>query len=302
MKKTLLFCLSMCLILLLAACGSKEPADSASESAPPEESGQKIASLSIHVTNNLLALGIQPAGSVVGGKVGDFLPHVADQLKGTEKLGEAKDVNMEALLALEPDLILVDKEFAGQDLSKYEGIAPVEVIDLDQGTWRDHLTQLGKLLDRESEASTFIEDYDQKAQQVKSTLPDTIKSGTAMAIRINAKELRVFTTDRPLGPILFDDLDLTPAKGIEELNPNEPYEVISQEVLPDFEADTIFVVVDAEDDAQQSFKEIQQSAIWQGLKAVKQNQVFVIKEQPWLDYSAVGNKMALDEAQSLLSK
>lgn len=302
MKKTPLLCLYVCFILLLAACANKEPADSASHSKPVEKEEQKIASLSIHLTNNLLALGIQPAGSVVGGKAGDFLPHVADQLKGTEKLGEAKDVNMEALLALEPDLILVDKEFAGQDLAKYEDIASVEVIDLDQGTWRNHLTALGKLLDHESEASTFIKKYDEQSQTLKAELPDAIQSGTAMAIRINAKELRVFTTARPLGPILFDDLGLKPAKGIEQLDSNQPYEVISQEVLPDFDADTLFVVVDAEDDAQQAFKEIQKSAIWQGLKAVKQDQVFLIKEQPWLDYSSIGNKMALDEAETLLAK
>lgn len=302
MKKTPLLCLYVCFILLLAACANKEPADSASHSKPVEKEEQKIASLSIHLTNNLLALGIQPAGSVVGGKAGDFLPHVADQLKGTEKLGEAKDVNMEALLALEPDLILVDKEFAGQDLAKYEDIASVEVIDLDQGTWRNHLTALGKLLDHESEASTFIKKYDEQSQTLKAELPDAIQSGTAMAIRINAKELRVFTTARPLGPILFDDLGLKPAKGIEQLDSNQPYEVISQEVLPDFDADTLFVVVDAEDDAQQAFKEIQKSAIWQGLKAVKQDQVFLIKEQPWLDYSSIGNKMALDETETLLAK
>lgn len=300
MKHSFLFSLFLCFTLLLSACSSNaQPADDDSKAAEKEE--QKIASLSVHLTNNLLALGIQPAGSVVGGKVKDFLPHVADQLKGTEKLGEAKDVNMEALLALEPDLILVDKELGGQDISKYEDIAPVEVIDLDEGTWRDHLTTLGQLLDREEEANTFIQKYDEQTEQLKAELPDAIKAGTAMAIRINAKELRVFTTGRPLGPILFNDLGLMPAEGVNELDKNEPYEVISQEVLPDFEADTLFVVVDAEDEAQQSFKEIQQSAIWQGLKAVKQNQVFVISEQPWLDYSSTGNKMALDEAEEFLS-
>ena len=38
-----------------------------------------------------------------------------------------------------------------------------------------------------------------------------------MAIRVTAKELRVFSTKRPMGPILFQDLGLQPANGVEKL-------------------------------------------------------------------------------------
>ena len=55
-----------------------------------------------------------------------------------------------------------------------------------------------------------------------------------MAIRVTAKELRVFSTKRPMGPILFQDLGLQPANGVEKIDGNRPFEVISQEVLPDF--------------------------------------------------------------------
>lgn len=46
---------------------------------------------------------------------------------------------MESLLALQPDVIYVDEELAGQDLSKYKKIAKTEVFNLNDGTWRDHL-------------------------------------------------------------------------------------------------------------------------------------------------------------------
>ncbi len=45
----------------------------------------KIASMSIHLTNDLLALGITPVGSVIGGDLKDFLPHAKEQLKDTKK-------------------------------------------------------------------------------------------------------------------------------------------------------------------------------------------------------------------------
>lgn len=39
-----------------------------------------------------------------------------------------------------------------------------------------------------------------------------------MAIRVTAKELRVFSTKRPMGPILFQDLGLQPANGVEKID------------------------------------------------------------------------------------
>jgi iron complex transport system substrate-binding protein len=301
-KLTLLF--SIVLLLLLSACGQTASNEAKSTNEEKTENKEtRIASLSIHLTNDLLALGIKPVGSVVGGELKDFLPHVKDQLKDTTKLGPAKDPDMEALLELTPSVIYLDKEFAGQDVSKYEKIASTEVFDLDEGTWRDHLRSIGKLIDREQQAEQFIADYEKQTKEVRTLIKNKLgEDSKVMAIRVTAKELRVFSTKRPMGPILFEDLGLKPANGIEELDFNQPYEVISQEVLPDFDADAIFVVVNSDDDAQTAFKQLQESPIWKGLKAVKADHVYVIPDQPWLDYSALGNKMAMDHAKEIFSK
>ncbi|USK87378.1 ABC transporter substrate-binding protein [Peribacillus asahii] len=304
MKKKLTLLFSTMLLLLLSACGqttSNEARSTNKEKAADKET--RIASLSIHVTNDLLALGIKPVGSVVGGELKDFLPHVKDQLKDTKQLGPAKDPDMEALLELTPSVIYLDKEFAGQDVSKYEKIASTEVFDLDEGTWRDHLRSIGKLVDRKQQAEQFIADYEKETKEVRTLIKNELgEDSKVMAIRVTAKELRVFSTKRPMGPILFEDLGLKPANGIVELDSNQPYEVISQEVLPDFDADAIFVVVNSDDDAQTAFKQLQESPIWKGLKAVKSNHVYVIPDQPWLDYSALGNKLAMDDAKEIFSK
>ncbi|OLP65289.1 hypothetical protein BACPU_18240 [Bacillus pumilus] len=298
MKKLLIFGLTIS-FLILAACGGQQETKKATNQG--ESGAPKIASLSIHLTNDLLALGIKPAGSVVGGGLKDFLPHAKEQLSNTKKLGIAADPDMESLLALEPDVIYVDEELAGQDLSKYKKIAKTEVFNLSDGTWRDHLKKIAKLVDKEKEADQYIKDYDQQAKEVKSLIQQKIGNGKVMAIRVTAKELRVFSMKRPMGPILFEDLGLTPVDGVKKLDSKRPFEVISQEVLPDFDADAIFVVVNQDDQAQQAFKQLEKTPIWKGLKAVKKNQVYTIADQPWLDYSALGNKMAMDEAKKMFS-
>ncbi|TXK72779.1 iron-hydroxamate ABC transporter substrate-binding protein [Paenibacillus sp. N3.4] len=302
-------------LFVLAACGQTAPKQGAASAIPapaasttptaassvkPVEKEPRIASVSIHLTNDLLALGITPVGSVMGGDLKAFLPHVADRLQNTKKLGVATEPDMEALLALKPDVIYLDQQFAGNDIAKYEKIAKTELFNLDEGTWRDHLKKIGKLVNREQQAETYIKDYETEATKVKGLIKDKIGDGKVMAIRVTAKELRVMGMKRPLGPILFTDLALKPANGVEKIN--KAYETISQEVLPDYDADAIFVIVNNEDSAKKLFEQLSSNPIWKGLKAVKAGHVYPIADQPWLDYSAIGNRMSLDAAEKLFAK
>lgn len=268
-----------------------------------DPSTAKIASMSIHITNNLLALGIKPAGSVIGGDVKDFLPHVKERLEGTVKYGVVADPDMEALLASKPDYIFIDSTYSGADLAKFEKIAPTISINLDEGTWRDHLKQIAGYFGREAEAESFIADYDAKAQRVSEKIKAKLgENAKVMAVRMTAKELRVMSTARPLGPILFKDLGLRMADGVDKISADEPYEVISKEVLPDFDADAIFVIVSSGNEAAANFAELEKNAVWQNLKAVKQKHVYVLDGQKWLDYSSLGQTMALDNAEQLFNK
>ncbi|OMF37099.1 iron-hydroxamate ABC transporter substrate-binding protein [Paenibacillus sp. FSL H8-0548] len=318
-RKWLTLLVSLLLIAVLSACGGKaasnqsNAASDAPSQAPTEapaagdvvaghDADARIASMSIHITNNLLALGIKPAGSVVGGDVKDFLPHVADQLQGAVKLGVVTDPDMESILALKPDVIYLDEVYSGEDLDKFEKIAPAVSIDMDQGTWLDHLTRIAQHVGKEKEAEAFIADYAKKAERVKEMIDAKLGAeAKVMAIRMTAKELRVMGMKRPVGPIMFEDLGLNPAAGVEKIT-DEPFAVISQEVLPDFDADAIFVIISKGNEAQARFDELAKNVVWQNLKAVKNNQVYVLDGQKWLDYSSLGHSMALDDAEKLFSK
>ncbi|MEE4564440.1 ABC transporter substrate-binding protein [Paenibacillus polymyxa] len=292
-------------MIMLSACG--QTADKQVSDTKADDSAQttisadsRIASMSIHLTNNLLALGITPAGSVIGGDVKDFLPHVKDRLQNTRKLGVVTDPDMEAVLELQPDHIFLDKKYSGTDVAKFEKIAPTEVFDLDEGTWKDQLKKIAAMVKHEAQADTFLKDYDTQRERVKKLIHSKIGDGTVMAVRVTAKEVRVMGMKRPVGPLLYQDLGLKPAKGVEKIN--KAYQVVSQEVLPDYNADAILVIISKGTDAQKVYKQLEGNTVWQGLKAVKQGHVYMLDGQPWLDYSAMGHKIALDNAEQLFSK
>lgn len=83
MKKLLVLVLTFCFIML-AACGQQETKNTTTQN---DHGTPKIASLSIHLTNDLLALGIKQAGSVVGGDLKDFLPHAKKATEWYEEAG-----------------------------------------------------------------------------------------------------------------------------------------------------------------------------------------------------------------------
>lgn len=43
-------------------------------------------------------------------------------------------------------------------------------FNLDEGTWRDHLKQVGKLVNREKEADKYIQDYEEQSKRVKGLI------------------------------------------------------------------------------------------------------------------------------------
>ncbi|MDR6108814.1 ABC-type Fe3+-hydroxamate transport system substrate-binding protein [Paenibacillus sp. SORGH_AS338] len=99
----------------------------------------------------------------------------------------------------------------------------------------------------------------------------------------------------------FEDLKLTPSPNVTTIDKN--WENISKEILPDLDADAIFVLVSSVDEgSDQVFEKLQSDPIWLGLKAVKNKQIYMITEQPWLDYSASGNLQALEQLEKMLNE
>ncbi|WP_279633698.1 ABC transporter substrate-binding protein [Brevibacillus antibioticus] len=86
----------------------------------------------------------------------------------------------------------MNEKYAGADLVKYEKIAPVQVFNLDEGTWRDHLKKTGELVNRQQQAEDFMKEYDAQAERVKAMIQKKIgKDASVMAVRVTAKEVRV---------------------------------------------------------------------------------------------------------------
>ena len=135
-------------------------------------------------------------------------------------LGSHAEPDLEAVVAVEPDLILNGQRFA-QYYADLAALAPeAAIVELDpregepfDAELRRQVTVLGEIFDREDEAAVLVAAFDAAVERVRAaydpadTVMDVITSGGEINFAAPG-------TGRTLGPV-FDILGLTPAIAVE---------------------------------------------------------------------------------------
>ncbi|WP_240546308.1 ABC transporter substrate-binding protein [Paenibacillus artemisiicola] len=244
---------------------------------------------------DLLALGVQPLGaslSVIASQVA-----YPDLLAGIEDVGYP--ANTEKVLALAPDLILFSDwdEKALEPLAK---IAPTVVMGGD-GTF-ERMGQFAELLGRQQEAAAYKADYDAKADQVKERLKDRIKPGTTATVLLQlGKDLYVMG-HQGLSVSLYDMLDLKPSGGVKQLiDKDERFSLVSEEVLPSFAGDELYVLTDEAEETATATKALLGSRVWSTIPAVRNGRVTVMNSR-WNFDDPVTRERLLDELGKVMAE
>lgn len=262
---------------------------------------QHIISLFPAATDYLLALGIVPQAASSNEEGSDQFPtYLADRLEGKENLGWQVEPNMESILAAEPDLI-IGQDFMGDAFESLSKIAPTlfaEKIKDEEGIIRmkTSLLNMGELLGKTEQAKQVIEEYEKHAAEAREKIKQAIGKETVMFLRLSDKEVRYYSKRNY--EVLYDDLALQPPASIPE--PSESMQIISLEALPSINPDHIFLL--SSDPAETS--ELQKTAVWKGLNAVKNNNVYIVDYGLWFQGPGgpIGQSKIIDEAVHWLTQ
>lgn len=130
-------------------------------------------------------------------------------------------------------------------------------------------------------------------KSAKEKLEPFVKNKTFAVIRVKPKEFLLMDGTYYSGPVLYSDLGLQPHKMVRELSweLNKP---ISLEMLPQLDADYIFLLVQGEA-ARDTAKELTESALWKGLPAFKQGHIFEVDNTYWMASGAIANGKKIDD-------
>jgi len=299
--------LALATTLALAACGTTEdPAAEATgdattdASAGPvsytDERGEheldapatEIVSLEWGLTENLLALGVEPVGQadVEGYNTWDT---VAPIDAGTPDVGTRGEPSLDAISALEPDLVVTTTDIPENVIAQIEEIAPVLALRGSDGAdpigyMRSTVETLGTVTGREDEATAALEEYDAKIAEATAALDEAGLAGAdfTMAdgwINNGTVSVRMYTPGSFFGAI-GEELGLVNA-WTEGGDPDYGLAQTDVEGLTQL-GDVQFLYVASESEANPFTDGLEGNAVWEQLPFVTAGDVHRLPDGIWM--------------------
>ncbi|MGW2250466.1 ABC transporter substrate-binding protein [Kitasatospora sp. NPDC001660] len=310
--------------VLLAACGSSEDGskaggDSASVSASSgtaagfprsvkhaagtaeiKSEPKRVVVLDSGELDDVTLLGITPVGAVSPHMKteGGFPNYLADKIKDTKDVGPMNEPNLELIASLKPDLILSSKVRHAKVYDQLNAIAPTVLAETTGFPWKENLALYAQALGKEDEAKKALADYEARAKKLGEEIK--AKNGgampTASVVRFVPGPTRLYAKSSYSGVVLKDVGLARPASQDVDKNIVE----VSAEQINQADADLVFVTT-ADDPSKTKEGEVQQTPVWQGLNAVKNNKVFTVPDETWMSGIGVqaADAMLVDIAKAM---
>ncbi|QUG82290.1 iron-hydroxamate ABC transporter substrate-binding protein [Bacillus nitratireducens] len=223
---------------------------------------QRIVVLS-SFAGNVMSLGVNLVGVDSWSKQN---PRFDSKLKN---VAEVSDENVEKIAELNPDLIIGLSNIKNVD--KLKKIAPTVTYTYGKVDYLTQHLEIGKLLNKEKEAKTWVDDFKKRAQTAGKDIKAKIGEDATVSVVENFnKQLYVYGENWGRGTeILYQEMKLKMPEKVKEKALKEGYYALSTEVLPEFAGD--YLIVSKNKDTDNSFQETES---YKNIPAVKNNRVY----------------------------
>lgn len=198
-------------------------------------------------TGDVLKLGVNVVGVDTWSKNN---PTFAEELADVALVSED---NLESVIALNPDLIIALSTV--KNLDQLKEIAPTVTYTWGKLNYLDQHIEIGKLLNKETEATAWVEDFRSRATAIGEEIKTTIGEDTTVSvIEAFGKDLYVYGNNWARGTeILYQTMDLKMPEKVKEDALESGYFTLSQEVLPEYVGD--YLVLSKYQEADTAFEE-----------------------------------------------
>jgi iron complex transport system substrate-binding protein len=270
-----------------------------------------FAAIDLMYTLNIPAVGVSRL--LVNGWYSNMVPELLPSIN--DYLGDAADLgfvplNLEAVLAADPDLILVNSLLVADAafLDQLRQIAPVVVKrETNVDDWREYMRLYGDALNRAEDTEALIRAYDARLEALRTDAGDTFAGKTATLIQANDPNtiylnLPTYRGWLPLGEFGF--APYAPQQEIEAPAPDTPNILLSNELIQTINSDYIFIMNAAfvEDDSQavrDLFASYTTDPLWSNLTAVQNGNLYLV-DLAWQANGVVSAHAVIDDMYRLL--
>lgn len=246
-----------------------------------KQPAQHVVALEWSFVDDLLAVGVTPVGIA-----DDDKDQVMEKLAGKPieymPLGKRETPDLEKIAAAAPDLIIADTDRHSKIKEQLDQIAPTIVLNSRKGSYDESLKDfetIAKAVGKETEAKARIQQHDQIMADLKKQV-DSI-SDKKVLIGVARKDgFNAHTTASYAGEVLQDIGFENVVQGTQE----EPYKDVNLETITSIDPDIIFI---ATDDSEAITNEWKKLPVWQNLKAVKNNHVYMVDRDMWTRFRGI---------------
>ncbi|WP_334072244.1 ABC transporter substrate-binding protein [Paenibacillus sp. A14] len=275
-----------------------------------EGTPKRIVALEYTYAEDLLALGIQPVGvaDVKGYQTWvNTTPGLDDSV---QDVGTRQEPNLEAIMALEPDLILTT-DFRSKDIyDKLEGIAPTLAFSpyqdengVDQyQEMIDTFNTIAEVVGKQEEAKQVLADLDKTYQEAAEKIKAAGKENAAVTLvqafsNQNSPVFRIFT-DNSMAIKILNKI------GLQNAFKDPAFEVYgyaekSVEAFPAVQDSEFLYIVQQDDNVFETH--LKGNSVWKNLNFVKENRTYALGGDSWVFGGPLSAKTLVDKAVSVIA-
>lgn len=272
------------------------------ETCVPEQVSRVVA-LDHTATGDLLSLGLMPIGVA-----NNLLPQIAELVPDVPRVGQSDQINLEAVAALQPDLIIGSVWDVEATYNKLSAIAPTVAFEMQTtADWQRPFRFHGKVLGREAKAEEILTQYRQRVEALKAQLQQPQQLQVSL-VRVFAQAGQVgLYLKNCFGGSILADLGLARPPSQNFGTPDQPpfINLISREALPQADGDVILLFAfgatpEIADMAIAELERLKTDSLWQSLKAVQQNQAYQVGHYWGAGNSPLAANWVLDDVEQYL--
>ncbi|MDP4553439.1 iron-siderophore ABC transporter substrate-binding protein [Alkalihalobacillus macyae] len=307
--------LTLAMVMILAACGTSENNASEGNSEEPKEeqtartvshamgetevpeNPEKVVILTNEGTEALLAMDVTPVGAVQSWLGDPWYDHISDQMEGVEVVGTESEVNLEAVAALKPDLIIGNKLRQEDIYDQLSAIAPTVYSETLKGDWQENFTFYAKALNMEDKGDDVMSSYNDRIDSMSEELGEQLDKEVSV-VRFLAGQTRIYYKDSFSGVIL-EQLGFDRPESQQK---QDFAEEVTKERIPEMDGDVLFYFTydPGDGDANSTAEEWTNDPLWNNLEVVKEDNVHEVSDAIWNTSGGVisANKM-LDDIEGV---
>ncbi|MFC4404081.1 ABC transporter substrate-binding protein [Gracilibacillus xinjiangensis] len=291
-KKSIFNMFLLAVILALGACGTTDDQATVKEnttdsytiehsmgSTTIKGTPDKIVVLTNHGTEALLSLGITPVGAVQSWTGDPWYEHISEQMEDVQVVGLESDINLEAIAALQPDLILGNKMRQEEYYQALSDIAPTVFEETLRGDWKVNFELIAKAVGKEKKGQKVLDEYNKRITNLTENLGDKINTEISM-VRFMPDDVRIYHKDSFSGVILQEiGLARPDAQNVDDFAAKG----VTKERINEMDGDVIFYFTyeNEKGEGQQVENEWINDPLWKNLEAVKKGNVFEVSDTIW---------------------